>query len=157
MDRKRSRRAGSAAAVDPSVGVLAGAPVFSGCDLSTLQRIAALGTEVRRGPGSVVQRPGTTLRQAFVVLEGVLAERPAHGRERAVSAGHVVGEDALTRVRGVARTHVTTTTDVRLLVFGPAELGEVAELLRLRREPATRRVERSVLEPAWGAARPAFA
>jgi hypothetical protein len=157
MDWQRSRRTGSAAPEDPTVAILRASPAFAGCDEAALHRISSLGTEVRRPPGAVVQRPSATLRQALVVLEGVLAERPAHGRERAVSAGHVVGEDALTRTNAVGRTTATAVTEVRLLVLGRAELGEVAELLRVAPTPVAQPAARRVPEPTWGVARPAVA
>ena len=156
MGWRKSRQSGSAAAEDPTVSALMASSAFATCDRAALRRIAALGTEVRRSPGSVVQRPGVTLRQTLVVLEGVLAERPAHGRERVVSAGHLIGEDALTRAGAVARTTATAVTHVRLLVLGPTELGEVAELLRVRPTPAARQAV-PVPEPSWGFARPALA
>ncbi|HJR25955.1 MAG TPA: cyclic nucleotide-binding domain-containing protein, partial [Acidimicrobiales bacterium] len=117
MGWKRSKGPRSLAGEDPRVEVLAASPAFAGCDRDVLRHVAALGTEIRREPDAVLQRPGAVLRQAIVVLEGVVAERPAHGRERAVSAGHVLGEEALTRLHAVGRTTATALTDVRLLVL----------------------------------------
>jgi hypothetical protein len=156
MRRARGRADGSGDD-QGTIDVLAAARAFAGCDRTALRAIAGRGTEVRRGPGAVLATEGAVLRQVVVVLEGVVAERPAHGRERAVSAGHVLGEEALTRLHAVGRTTATALTDVRLLVFGPAELGEVAELLQVQPAPASQRVRVPSVEPAWGSARPALA
>jgi hypothetical protein len=147
------------------VQVLAGVAAFAGCEREQLGRIAALGTEVHRGPGAVLQRAGRLVRQAMVVVDGVAAERPANGRERAVSAGHLVGAGALAAGPTVADSEVVAVTDVRVLVFGLPELRTVADLLasseprpvatdgllaRLRHRPRPR-----AAAPTWaGAAAP---
>ncbi len=53
-------------------------------------------------PGTVLVRAGATLRQALVVLDGVVSEQPALGRERAVSAGHLLGAEGLARPHSTA-------------------------------------------------------
>jgi hypothetical protein len=159
MRRARSRTAGASGDRQGTVvDVLAAAPAFAGCSPEALRSIAALGTEVQRGAGAVLATSGTVLRQVAVVLDGVVAERPASGRERAVSAGHVVGEEALTTPHATAGNGAVALTDVRLLVVGPGEIADVAELARQRlAAPAARRVRRPARELAWTPARAAIA
>jgi hypothetical protein len=152
--RRGAEQAGAEATAEVQVDVLATAPAFAGCDRATLRRIADLGTEVERGPGAVLERAGRLLRQASVVLEGVAAERPVVGRQRAVSVGHLVGEAALRGRTAFAASDVVTETDVRLLVFGPIELVAVAELVASARRaaaavPAALRHRAPAPEPVW--------
>ena len=140
-----------------AVDVLAVVPAFAGCDPTTLQRVAELGTELRRGPGTVLEREGRLLRQATVVLEGEAVERPGGGRPRAVSAGHVVGEAALRRRDAVSTSSVVAETAVSLLVFGPTDLAEVAQLVAGAQHAAAQAAQRTARRvpapaPTWGIA-----
>ena len=143
------------------VELLAGAPAFAGCTHGELRQIAALGTEVRRRPDTVLVRAGAPLRQGLVILEGVVSEQPAAGRERAVSVGHLVGAEGLEGAHVVSATTAVALTEVRLLVFGPLEMADVAELADVRgsrrrsARPAAAPAWRPLVEPAWGSAAPA--
>jgi hypothetical protein len=156
------KRRGDEPADHDRVEALAGVPALAGCTPEQLRQIAALGTEVRRGPDTVLARAGAPVRQGLVILEGVVAEHPTVGRERAVSVGHFVGAEALAQTHAASTTTTVALTDVRLLVFGPLELPDVAALAAARGErqaprPAPAPARRRVLEPAWGLASPAVA
>ncbi len=157
----QGRRTDRGGANPDLVQVLGGVPAFAGCGPRELRRIADLGTEVRCRAGAVLVRGGAPLRQALVVLEGVITERPASGRERVVSIGHLTGEEGLARSHARARASSEACTDVRVLVFGPFELAEVASIVATVRRPAPavaeRRGRRAVREPAWAGPGPALA
>jgi hypothetical protein len=86
----------------------------------------------------------------MVVLEGTVVERPAQGRQRVVSVGHLVGGAALTGGPATADGDAVAQTEVRLLVFGPEDLRTVADLVATaprRMAPARAEVRRRVRRP----------
>ncbi len=150
------RQAGGRRSAD--VRALAAVPALAGCGEALLERIADLGTELRRRPGAVLQRAGRPVRQALVVVDGVVAEQAGDGvdqehgtghligagalaggapvAERADDApeqrhgtGHLIGAGALAGGAPVADRAVVAVSDVRVLVYGALELHDVARLL----------------------------
>jgi len=131
-------------------------------DDGELSRIYDLGTEVRRAAGSVLQRPGAMLRQAFVVLDGVITEQPTVGRESVAGAGHGVGFESLGGHVAQASSKVVAMTDVRVLVFGPIELADIAAVDGSRQTTpvgsiARRRALHRAPAPTWAASQSAIA
>lgn len=114
---------------DGLVRALARVPAFAGCDRAGLLRIAALGTTMRCRPGAVLQRADRTFRQAMVVVAGTASDRPATGPARTLVPGDLVGAAALLDPAARAASRVVAETHVDVLVFGPAELGAVAEVV----------------------------
>lgn len=104
---------------------------FRGCSPEELGRIDAAGTVVERPAGVVLQQAGRSVRQLVVVLEGSVIES-GHGLTRTFGPDHVVGVEALARHGGPAGASAATATAVQVLVLGPAELVEVADLAGVR-------------------------
>ena len=154
------RQVGGRRAAD--VRALAAVPALAGCGEALLERIADLGTELRRQPGAVLQRAGRPVRQALVVMDGVVAEQAGDGSAEQHGTGHLIGAGALAGGAPVAERAVVAVTEVRVLVYGVLELHEVARLLEdvgERRASTTsllRRLERGLRPttpaPAWAPA-----
>ncbi len=93
--------------------------MFTCCSRRQRDRIALLGTQVRRARGCVLARGGTVVDQVLVILEGDAGAFDQVGGERLVPGDHVGGTEIVER-RPHPRT-VVAGTDVLLEVYSSAE------------------------------------
>ncbi len=128
---KQQRSTGSTGR-EQRLELLARIPELARCTRAELAIVDELGTEVRRPAGALLQRAGHVLRQTVIVLDGSVEDRAGASVLRTSGAGHLVGAQGLTGARPAASSTVRAATPVRLLVFGPAELGVLAELSGIR-------------------------
>ena len=99
-------------------------PIFEGLSDESLERIAAIASEVEFPAGQVVieaRTPGTGM---FVILEGRVSVH-ARGIDTELGPGEVIGEVALLRRDSTRIARVQTLTDVRCLAVDRAGFREL--------------------------------
>jgi CRP-like cAMP-binding protein len=99
-------------------------PIFEGLPDDSLERIAALASEVEFPPNQVVieaRTPGTGM---FVILDGRVSVH-ARGVEAELGPGEVIGEVSLLRADSQRIARVQTLTDVRCLAVDRAGFREL--------------------------------
>lgn len=94
-------------------------PIFDGLSDESLERIAALATEVDFPPNQVVIEARTPGAGMFVILEGRVAVH-ARGVDVELGPGEVIGEVALLRSDSRRIARVQTLTEVRCLAIDRA-------------------------------------
>jgi len=126
-----------------NAALLRKSPLFARFDDETLERIAARFTEVEVPPNQVLIEARTAGAGLYVICDGTVVVE-AHGMERELGAGDVVGEISLLEDDGTRRARVTAKTPVRCLALGRADfeqlVKEVPELGRAVRELAQKRL-----------------
>jgi CRP-like cAMP-binding protein len=112
-------------------------PIFAGFDDETLERLSAPFSQVEFPAGHVLIEPRTPGAGLFVICDGtVYAE--AHGGQRDLGRGDVVGEISLLEEDGLRRARVVAKTPVTCLALGRTDFEhllsaepEFAEAMRL--------------------------
>jgi len=95
-------------------------PIFAGFDDETLERLSEPFSEVEFAADHVLIEPRTPGAGLFVICDGtVVAE--AHGRQRELGPGDVVGEISLLEEDGLRRARVFAKTPVTCLALGRAD------------------------------------
>ena len=95
-------------------------PLFAGFDDETLERLAGPFSEAEFPPDQVLIEPRTPGAGLFVICEGMVAVE-AHGRQRELGPGDVVGEISLLEEDGLRRARVVAKTPVTCLALGRAD------------------------------------
>ena len=110
--------------IEAKVDALRMVPIFEGLPRESVERIAALASEVEFPPNQVVIEPRTAGAGMFVILEGRVS---VHGRgvDVELGAGEVVGEISLLRSDSQRVARVQTLTDVRCLAVDRAAFREL--------------------------------
>jgi CRP-like cAMP-binding protein len=101
-------------------------PIFAALGDEALERIAEPFAEVEFPANHVLielRTPGAGL---FVICDGTVAVE-AHGKERELGAGEVVGEISLVEEDGLRRARVVAKTPVRCLALGRADFDRLLE------------------------------
>jgi CRP-like cAMP-binding protein len=126
-----------------NVALLRKSDLFSRFDDATLERIGERFTEVEVPPNQVLIEPRTTGAGLYVICDGTVTV-DAHGMERELGAGEIVGEISLIDEDATRRARVTAKTPVRCLALGRADfeqlVNDVPELGRAIRELAQKRL-----------------
>ena len=108
-------------------------PIFAEFDDETLERLSEPFSEVEFPADHVLIEPRTPGAGLFVICDGtVVAE--AHGRQRELGPGDVVGEISLLEEDGLRRARVFAKTPVTCLALGRADFERL-----LSEEPPSRR------------------
>ena len=106
--------------------LLTRSPLFSGCSQTELAEARRQGTIVDVPAGRMLCREGTTAREMFVILDGVVELR-ADGQPVGLQRdGDWWGDDVLVRGRRHDVTVITAST-VTLLVFAPSEYASLLD------------------------------
>jgi len=106
--------------------ILAGVPLFSGCDRKELSQISSLATEIDVPEGKVLAQQGTPGREFYVILEGK-AGVSIDGRDVAIlGPGDFFGEMALLD-QGLRVATVTAETPMEVAVLDPREFATLVE------------------------------
>jgi CRP-like cAMP-binding protein len=106
-------------------------PIFEGLPTESLERIAALASEVEFPPNQVVIEARTAGSGMFVILDGRVSVH-ARGVDAELGPGEVIGEVSLLRSDNQRIARVQTLTAVRCLAIDRAGFRElVAEDGRL--------------------------
>jgi len=116
-------------------------PLFAGFDDDALERLAASFSQVEFPANQVLIEPRTPGAGLFVICDGSVVVE-AHGKQRELGAGDVVGEISLLEKDGLRRARVVAKTPVTCLALGRAEFermlsaepGFAEEMRRLARE-----------------------
>ena len=106
------------------LAALRSVPIFEGLSDESLERIAAIASEVEFPPNQVVieaRTPGTGM---FVILDGRVSVH-ARGVDTELGPGEVIGEVALLRSDSTRIARVLTLTDVRCLAIDRAGFREL--------------------------------
>src|SRR6266480_1292628 len=101
-------------------------PLFAGFDDEKLERLAAPFTEVEFPADQVLiesRAPGAGM---FVICDGTVAVE-AHGFQRELGPGEVVGEISLVEDDGLRRARVVAKSPVRCLALGRPEFEQMLE------------------------------
>jgi CRP/FNR family transcriptional regulator len=106
------------------VDALRSVPIFDGLPDESLERIAALASEVDVPAGQVVIEARTPGAGMFVILEGRVSVR-GRGIDVELGPGEVVGEVSLLRADSQRVARVQTLTDVRCLAVDRAGFREL--------------------------------
>jgi CRP-like cAMP-binding protein len=94
--------------------------IFAGFDDEALERLSASFSEVEFPANQVLIEPRTAGAGLFVICDGsVVAD--AHGRQRELGPGDVVGEISLLEEDGLRRARVVAKTPVTCLALDRAE------------------------------------
>jgi CRP-like cAMP-binding protein len=99
-------------------------PIFGGLPEESLERIAAIATEVEFPQGQVVIEARTPGSGMFVILDGRVSVH-ARGVDTELGPGEVIGEVALLRRDSTRIARVQTLTDVRCLAVDRAGFREL--------------------------------
>ncbi len=117
--------------------------LFARFDDETLDQIGERLTEIEIPPNQVLIEPRTPGAGLYVICDGTVVV-DAHGVERELGAGEVVGEISLVEDDGTRRARVTAKTAVRCLALGRADFEQLVEevpgLERAVRELAQKRL-----------------
>jgi CPA1 family monovalent cation:H+ antiporter len=100
--------------------------MFARLDDETLERIAEPFAEVEFPANHVLIESRTPGAGLFVICDGTVAVQ-AHGKERELGAGEVVGEISLVEKDGLRRARVVAKTPLRCLALGRADFDELLE------------------------------
>ena len=101
-------------------------PLFANVSKKHLRAIIAAATEVDVKAGTVLVREGGTDRDLFVILRGEAAVTQKAKRLTTLGTGDFFGELAFLDHSPRTAT-VTATTDMRVVVVGAREIGDVIE------------------------------
>ena len=101
-------------------------PLFAGFDDEKLERLAAPFTEVEFPADQVLIEPRTPGAGMFVICDGTVAVE-AHGFQRELGPGEVVGEISLVEDDGLRRARVVSKTPLRCLALDRAGFERLAE------------------------------
>lgn len=107
-----------------TVAALRAVPIFDGLPDASLERIAAIVSEVEFPPNQVVIEARTAGTGMFVILDGRVAVH-ARGVDVELGPGEVIGEVALLRRDSQRIARVQTLTDVRCLAIDRASFREL--------------------------------
>lgn len=99
-------------------------PIFGGLSDESLERIAAIATEVEFPQGQVVIEARTPGSGMFVILDGRVSVH-ARGVDTELGPGEVIGEVALLRSDSTRIARVQTLTEVRCLAVDRAGFREL--------------------------------
>jgi CRP-like cAMP-binding protein len=99
-------------------------PIFDGLSDESLERIAAIASEVEFPAGQVVIEARTPGSGMFVILDGRVSVH-ARGVDTELGPGEVIGEVALLRRDSTRIARVQTLTDVRCLAVDRAGFREL--------------------------------
>ena len=99
-------------------------PIFGGLSDESLERIAAIATEVEFPQGQVVIEARTPGSGMFVILEGRVSVH-ARGVDTELGPGEVIGEVALLRSDSTRIARVQALTEVRCLAVDRAGFREL--------------------------------
>jgi CRP-like cAMP-binding protein len=99
-------------------------PIFEGLSDESLERIAAIASEVEFPAGQVVIEARTPGSGMFVILDGRVSVH-ARGVDTELGPGEVIGEVALLRSDSTRIARVQTLTDVRCLAVDRAGFREL--------------------------------
>ena len=99
-------------------------PIFDGLSDESLERIAAIASEVEFPAGQVVIEARTPGSGMFVILDGRVSVH-ARGVDTELGPGEVIGEVALLRLDSTRIARVQTLTDVRCLAVDRAGFWEL--------------------------------
>ena len=99
-------------------------PIFGGLPDESLERIAAIATEVEFPQGQVVIEARTPGSGMFVILDGRVSVH-ARGVDTELGSGEVIGEVALLRSDSTRIARVQTLTEVRCLAVDRAGFREL--------------------------------
>jgi len=116
-------------------------PLFAGFDDETLERLSVAFSEVEFPADQVLIEPRTPGAGLFVICDGTVAAE-AHGRQRELGPGDVVGEISLLEEDGLRRARVVAKTPVTCLALSrsdfehmlSAEPGFASAMRQLARE-----------------------
>jgi CRP-like cAMP-binding protein len=106
------------------VDALRSVPIFDGLPSESLERIAALATEVEFPASQVVIEARTPGSGMFVILDGRVSVH-ARGVDLELGPGEVIGEISLLRSDSQRVARVQTLTDVRCLAVDRASFREL--------------------------------
>ena len=101
-------------------------PLFAGYDDEKLERLAAPFTEVEFPADQVLIESRTPGAGMFVICDGTVAVE-AHGFQRELGPGEVVGEISLVEDDGLRRARVVAKSSVRCLALGRPEFEQMLE------------------------------
>jgi CRP-like cAMP-binding protein len=122
-----------------SADLLRKSPLFADFDDETLERLAGSFSEVEIPENQVLIEPRTPGTGLFVICAGTV-EVEAHGVQRELGAGDVVGEISLVEEDGLRRARVVAKTPLTCLALNRAEfermLSEEPKLSEAMRELA---------------------
>jgi putative iron-dependent peroxidase len=140
-------------AQDPKVALLLGVPLFQTLDLSQVQRLAALTSEVRAADGDVLVRQGETGHEFFVVASGRVIVQREDQRLARLGPGDFFGEISL--IDGRPRTaSAIAEGDTYLLVLDHGQFDSMIEefpgLGRQLARALAERIRRTVTTPQFG-------
>ena len=99
-------------------------PLFAGFDDETLERLAAPFSEVEFPSNQVLIEPRMPGAGLFVICDGTVVVE-AHGLQRELGAGDVIGEISLVEEDGLRRARVVAKTPVRCLALDRAEFEQM--------------------------------
>jgi CRP-like cAMP-binding protein len=106
------------------VDALRSVPIFVGLPDESLERIAALATEVEFPAGQVVIEARTPGAGMFVILDGRVSVH-ARGVDAELGPGEVIGEISLLRADSQRIARVQSLTDLRCLAIDRAGFREL--------------------------------
>ena len=101
-------------------------PLFAGYDDEQLEQLAAPFTEVEFPADQVLIESRTPGAGMFVICDGTVVVE-AHGAQRELGPGEVVGEISLVQEDGLRRARVVAKTPVRCLALGRPEFEQMLE------------------------------
>jgi putative iron-dependent peroxidase len=140
-------------AQDPKVALLLGVPLFQSLDLSQVQRLAALTSEVQAADGDVLARQGETGHEFFVVASGHVIVQREDQRIARLGPGDFFGEISL--IDGRPRTaSAIADGDTYLLALDHGDFDSMIEdfpgLGRQLARVLAERIRRTVTTPQFG-------
>lgn len=90
-------------------------PLFTGCSVKELEKVAKATDEIRMTAGTLIVDQGQTGREAFVIVEGEIEVKRNNRKVAKLGAGSIVGELSLLD-HGPRTATAVCTTDCTLLV-----------------------------------------
>ena len=138
---------------DPKVALLMGVPLFQSLDLSQVQRLADLTSEVQAADGDVLMRQGETGHEFFVVASGNVVVQRDDQRLARLGPGEFFGEISL--IDGRPRTATAMADgDTFLLALDHGQFDAMIEefpgLGRQIARALVDRIRRTVTVPQFG-------
>jgi CRP/FNR family transcriptional regulator, cyclic AMP receptor protein len=101
-------------------------PGFRGCSTKQLRLVARLSDELTVPCGTVLLREGSAGREAFLILEGTVAETRGGDLVASLGTGDIFGELAALDP-GPRDATITATSELKVLVVGPRELSSLIQ------------------------------